>query len=487
MTDPAVVAEHLTITAAGTATPLLQDGSITLRPGTVTAITGESGSGKTTLLQAIVGYLPPGARRESGSLRVLGHDVLTLEPEPLRRLRRAHLAFVGQDPGSALNPTMRVSALLREVAATRDPDEPARVLERVQLPASVLHRRPGALSGGQQRRVALARALIRGVDVLLVDEPFAGLDGRVRHGVADVLRRLADTGVAVAVSGHDTTILHELADHTVHLGVPVTTRVHTTATTAETPRGSAVLSASGLGLVRGGRTVLAGVNLSVHPGEATAVLGESGAGKTTLARVLAGLEPAATGTMRLHDAPLRLPIARRPRSLRGRIQLIPQNPLSTLNPAHTVGHTLARPLRRRGVRGRAHLDSTVTALLATVGLTGAFTTRYPSELSGGQRQRISIARALAAEPDVLICDEVTSALDAATAQSVMDVLRGTMHERHTSLIVITHDLELAARYCRDVLVIDDGRVVESGSYAAADRLRRPVESKGNQSLNHTAT
>ncbi|MFE5705553.1 ABC transporter ATP-binding protein [Rhodococcus koreensis] len=462
MSEPVVVANDLTITAPGGARALLENGSIALRRGRITAITGASGSGKTTLMQAVLGYLPPGARQVSGSVRVLGHNVLTMPTEPLRRLRRQHLAFVGQDPGSALNPTMRVRALLTEVATNRDNSNPARVLARVQLPESVLHRRPGELSGGQQRRVALARALMRGVDVLLIDEPFAGLDARVRQEIVEVVRALADDDVAIAVSGHDTATLELLADDHVHLG--------TTAPSISRPRRDserqnsdrpAALSGTGLGLTRGDIPVLAGVDIVTHRGEATAIVGESGAGKTTLARILAGLEPDATGTLHLDGTEIALRSSRRPRRARDRIQLVPQNPLSTLNPSRTVAESLERPLVRRGIRARATRAPEIGALLDAVGLTHDFAMRYPSELSGGQRQRVSIARALAHQPDVLICDEVTSALDHATATSIMDLLHTVMAERNSSLIVISHDLDLVRRYCSDAVVLDHGRLIDT--------------------------
>ncbi|EHI43520.1 ABC transporter ATP-binding protein [Rhodococcus opacus PD630] len=467
MNQQVVVADNLTISAPSGSRALLDSGSIELHRGRITAITGESGSGKTTLMQAVLGYLPPGARPESGSVRVLGHDVLTLPTEPLRRLRRQHLAFVGQDPGSALNPTMRVRALLTEVAKNRDNGDPARVLARVQLPESVLHRRPGELSGGQQRRVALARALMRGVDVLLVDEPFAGLDARVRQEIVAVLRTLAnDNDVAIAVSGHDTATLELLADDLVHIGAPPTPGSRPRReSTPDTPHRPVALSGHGLGLTRGDVPVLSSVDIVAYRGAATAVVGESGAGKTTLARVLAGLEPDATGNLHLDGTEIALRGSRRPRQLRDRIQLVPQNPLSTLNPQRTVAQSLGRPLVRRGVRARARRAAEIGSLLDSVGLTHDFASRYPRELSGGQRQRVAIARALAYQPEVLICDEVTSALDHATATSIMDLLHTVMVDRDSSLIVISHDLDLVRRYCREAVVLDHGRLIDTCSAA----------------------
>ncbi|MBV6757881.1 ABC transporter ATP-binding protein [Rhodococcus opacus] len=463
MNEPLAVAADLTITARNGTRPLLTGGTIALRRGQITALTGESGSGKTTLMQAILGYLPAGARREAGSVRVLDHDVLTLAPEPLRRLRRDHLAFVGQDPGAALNPTMRVRTLLREVATDPDPHRAARVLAQVQLPVSVLDRRPGELSGGQQRRVALARALMRGIDVLLIDEPFAGLDTRVRHEIDEVLRTLAhESDVAIAVSGHHTATLESLATNHVHLGVRTAAAARPDRDIDTVPSSRPVaLSGAGIGLTRAGGPVLSSVDILAHRGAATAVVGPSGAGKTTLARILAGLEPDAVGRLDLDGTEVALRSSRRPRRTRDRIQLIPQNPLSTLNPHRTVGASVARPLARRGRVPRGARVAAIDSLLDSVGLAEGFASRYPHELSGGQRQRVSIARALACEPEVLICDEVTSALDPDTATAIMDLLRAWMTERDSSLIVISHDLDVVRRYCDSALVLDHGRLVDT--------------------------
>ncbi|WLP89293.1 ATP-binding cassette domain-containing protein [Gordonia sp. NB41Y] len=475
MTRPHVVVDDHTVTTSDGLHTLLTHGELTLRPGKITAISGESGSGKTTLMQAVLGHLPPGARLGASSVRVLGHDVLRLPPDELRALRREHLAFVGQDPGSALNPTMRVRTLLGELADDTARRDPGWALDRVGLPASMTGRRPGELSGGQQRRVALARALVRGVDVLLVDEPFAGLDARVRDGIVELLRELADEeGLAIGVSGHQAATLDALADEHVVVGpaVPVS---YTPAPCTATPAGrgasggrisggtgdSVILAGAGIRLVRGGQPVLDGAGIALRRGRSTAVVGASGAGKTSLARVLAGLESPATGTLHLDGDRINLRGSRRRRDARRVIQLVPQNPMSTLNPARTVAETLARPLQRSGVGDRGRRTQVIDELLESVGLTGEHRTRYPHELSGGQRQRVSVARALAHRPEVLICDEVTSALDEATAASIMELLRDVMDERRIAVMVISHDLDLVRRFCDSTLTLTAGRLVET--------------------------
>ncbi|MBF6079632.1 ATP-binding cassette domain-containing protein [Nocardia beijingensis] len=223
-----------------------------------------------------------------------------------------------------------------------------------------------------------------------------------------------------------------------------------------------VLRAEGIAASIDGHQVLADIDLALAAGSALAVVGASGAGKTTLARVLAGLHHAATGSLALRGEPIAVGANRRIRYGAGGIQLVTQNPRSALNPRRTVAQTLGRPLRRIGRVPRRDLSRRIAELLAAVELTADLAARYPHELSGGQRQRVALARALAAEPAVLLCDEITSALDHTTAVAIMALLERIRSERGTALLVITHDLALVAAYCHQLLVLDHGRIVESG-------------------------
>ncbi|MFE3254472.1 ABC transporter ATP-binding protein [Nocardia sp. NPDC059229] len=461
MSRPPVSVEHLTLTDRRGDSPVLDNVSMTLHAGTVTALTGGSGCGKTTLMKALLGWLPRTIHHTTGTIHVAGREVLRLKPEVLQRFRRTEVSYVGQDPGSALNPVMPVHTILREGAA--DPDSIARALTRVGLPQALLPRRPGELSGGQQRRVALARALLRRTPLLIVDEPFAGLDPHARRTVADLLRVLAhEEGVTVLVSGHDLVTLDALADHRIQLGQRTIVLPEADEPLHATYPGPSRLVAQALELRRAGRTVLAGVDLTASPGHVTAVLGESGAGKTTLARILTGLEPTATGSLFVRDREIHVAGRRRDKQTRARIQLVPQNPLSTLNPQRTVGTILERPLVRRGIRSRAARIAAVRAALDAVELPQDLIDRRPDELSGGQRQRVSIARALAFEPDILICDEPTSALDAATAETIMALIVETAARDDIAAIVISHDHELLTRYCTAGIVIHEGALLATG-------------------------
>ncbi|MFV8132961.1 ABC transporter ATP-binding protein [Streptomyces syringium] len=457
---------------------LLAPTTLTLRRGRVSALTGPSGSGKTTLLRAVIGDLPGGARIASGTVEVLGHDVFALPADRLRHLRRHRVAYVGQDPGSALNPRMRVRRLVAETAVDPSPRAVLDLLAECRLPTGtgLTDRRPGTLSGGQQRRVALARALAREPEVLLLDEPTAGLDTALRDEIADLLCRLAATrNLAVVLACHDPELVERCADDVIGLG---TARAPAARPAVPAPRrpgpqrpadagapGSG-LAAHGIevGFAQGGRThrALAGVDFAAAPGAAAGIVGPSGSGKTTLLRVLAGLQRPSAGTLTFDGRPLPATARARARDRQRRIQLVPQNPLGALNPTRTIGATLARPLRLHRTTPKPDIAKRVTGLLHDVGLPADFAGRYPHELSGGQRQRASIARALAAGPDVLLCDEVTSALDPDTATAVMELLTRLRDERGLTLVLVSHELHLVGAYTDTVHLLEAGHVTATG-------------------------
>ncbi|MEU1519269.1 ATP-binding cassette domain-containing protein [Streptomyces sp. NPDC005811] len=453
---------------------LLPETTAQIHPGQVTALMGASGSGKTTLLRALIGHLPQGAV-VTGALDVLGRTPHLLSADELRLVRRTTVAYVGQDPGSALDPRMTVRRLVAELATDPAEEKVLDLLAECRLPVDtgIANRRPTALSGGQQRRVALARALARTPRVLLLDEPTAGLDAAVREEIADLLRHLAGSrNLAVVIATHDPHLVETCADHTVRI-TPRTTSAPRAAVSMpaaptsprDKPGGESIAAqAINAFFVAGSRRspALTGVAFTAAPGSAAAVIGSSGSGKTTLLRVLAGLHPTHTGQLTLGGSPLAARVQRRTREQRRRIQLIPQNPLAALNPRNTVGQQLSRPLRLHTDLPRSARPDRVAELLAQVGLPADYADRHPGELSGGQRQRVSIARALAADPDILLCDEVTSALDADTATAIMDLLTRLRTEHRMTLVVVSHEHHLVARYTDTVHLLDAGHLTDSG-------------------------
>ncbi|MFG2874661.1 ABC transporter ATP-binding protein [Streptomyces sp. NPDC048337] len=458
---------------------LLRPASLTVRAGRITALTGPSGSGKTTLLRALIGHLPAGAVVTAGTLEVLGRRPLDLAPDALRRLLRTRIAYVGQDPGSALNPRMRIRRIVAETATDPSGAAVLGLLRECRLPVDdgLPDRRPTALSGGQQRRVALARALARTPGILLLDEPTAGLDSALRDEIADLLRDLATArGLAVVLACHDPELVKACADDIVRLTVPGAAHVPRRRTAGPTPRSTVTAAKNENGLVAHRVSVafthratrhqaLDAVDFSAAPGSATGIVGPSGSGKTTLLRVLAGLHPADSGTLGLDGQPLALTARGRPRAHQRRIQLVPQNPLDALNPSRTVGAALTRPLRLHGRMPRSAVAARVAELLRQVELPADFADRYPGELSGGQRQRVSIARALATEPDFLLCDEITSALDPWTAATVMDLLAALRADRSLTVVMVSHELHLITAHTDTVHLLDSGRLTARGPTA----------------------
>lgn len=442
---------------------------LTASKGNIVGFVGPSGSGKTTLLRSIVGALPNGVPQADGSLRVLGKEALALSPGELRAFRQHRIGFVGQDPAARLNPRMRVHRMLAEAAGHKHPDV-QQVLTDVGLPATteLMRRRAGELSGGQQRRVALARALIRQPELLLLDEPTAGLDTALREKLSELLRTQADRyGTTIVLACHDLSLIDKLANEVVDLDKSeqrASSRPRISQP-APSPSGPELLQVTGLSAWTDSRRkhpILRDIDLSLPSRSALGVVGASGAGKTTLARAIVGLHKPVQGKINLGDDQLPLRAERRRRAQRRRIQLVPQDPLGTLNPSRTIGDTLNRPLRLHQQVPTHDLPTKVAGLLEAVGLSTEFAKRYPHELSGGQRQRVAIARALAAKPDVLVCDEITASLDTPTAEDIMELLTELRSELDLALMMISHEIPLVAEHTSTILVLDEGRTVETG-------------------------
>ena len=485
--------------------PILRDVSVSLRAGSRLGIVGESGAGKTTLALGLLGHFRPGLTRTAGTVRVAGHDVLAASARQLRAYRRRVVSYLGQDPAAALTPNMRIGAQVAELLHGDRGDDALRArFEAVGLPGDRNFRRryPHQVSGGQLQRVAIARALAPDPAVLVLDEPTAGLDLVTRGLISEEIERQADLrSLALVMVSHDLAMVARSADELVVLldgvvvesgsvGGMLTRPTH--AYTRElveacdgaasrlesdrSPDGAAVLSVRGLtaGYQQGRNPipVVEDFDLDVAPGECVALIGASGAGKSTIARCLLGLHLPARGEVTVAGGRLAPAVRQRSVAERRTIQLVPQDPLGSLNPRRRVGDTLRHALRTMRGLSRREADAEAARLLERVRLSPELLGRLPRDLSGGERQRVAIARALAAEPQVLICDEVTTALDVSVEASILDLIDGLRAESGMAVLMIAHDLRVVRRIADRAVVLHDGHVCEHGP--VADVLSAPT-------------
>ncbi|GHE04600.1 dipeptide ABC transporter ATP-binding protein [Streptomyces alanosinicus] len=467
--------------------------SFSLAEGAALALVGESGSGKSTVAGALLGLHRGTGARVSGSVRVAGTDVQAAPDEELRRLRGAKAAMVFQDPLSSLDPYYAIGDQIAEVhrVHTRVSRRTARaraveVLERVGIPDAVRRSRsrPHEFSGGMRQRALIAMALACEPDLLIADEPTTALDVTVQAQILDLLHTLREeTGMGLLLVTHDVGVAAESVDDILVMrhgtavehgpvgrvlaapAQPYTRELLDAVPRVDARRtGSratdeAVLEATGLRreFGRGSRTFAAvdDVSVTVRRGETLGVVGESGSGKTTLGRMLVGLLEPTAGAIRYEGRPHT--------GVNPAVQMVFQDPVSSLNPRRSVGESIADPLRARGTeRDEQRIRGRVTELLERVGLEGAHYDRYPHEFSGGQRQRIGIARALAAEPRVIVCDEPVSALDVTTQAQVVELLGELQRELGLALVFIAHDLAVVRQVSDRVAVMRRGRIVEYG-------------------------
>ncbi|MDR0432474.1 MAG: ABC transporter ATP-binding protein [Bifidobacteriaceae bacterium] len=490
----------LSIEVARSGAVILDGIDLDIARGEIVGIAGETGSGKSTLALALAGYHSPALNVSGGAVEVAGHDMLNSDEKQLRSLRGDRVAYVPQDPASALSPALRLRDAFGTVQRAHGMREPAQRAERmsqalgeVNLPcdAPFAARYPHELSGGQIQRIAIAIAFGFNPDVVVLDEPTTGLDVATKHVVVSLAQRLsAAHNSGVAFVSHDLALLLTFTHRIVvlHDGKLVedlpTGRFLTDATHPYTreliaaarlePADPAALGSGpadgelaviGLDAAYGGHQVTHGIDLQVRAGECLALVGESGSGKTTVARAIAGLHPEYQGQIRLGGEVLPASVRRRDRAMLRHIQYVFQNPYSALAPRRAVGRSIA--LAARGLRGcsRAEADAIAAQVLERVGLRPDHGRALPHALSGGQRQRAALARALAGGPSILICDEVTSSLDATVQRGIVALLADLRRETGLTMVFITHDLSLARAISDTVVVLKDGRVVESGPTA----------------------
>ncbi|MEV8375243.1 ATP-binding cassette domain-containing protein [Kribbella sp. NPDC056861] len=452
-------------------------------PGQVTALVGASGSGKTTSALALLGEHGNSVTL-SGHVEVDGQLVVDSNgvTAAVSQVRGRVVAYMPQHPGSALNPARRIGAGLTELAKLHHPGTPGVVpeaLRAAQLPAdrATLRRFPHQFSGGQRQRIALAQALTCRPKVLVLDEPSTGLDSITRLQLVGELQELAQAGLGILLLSHDLDLVRALADQVVVLDagrvvsdvLPTATQLTSRPGTRST--GEPLLQAMNISAsLRARDRILQEVDLAVPSGGCVGVVGRSGSGKTTLARCLAGLHERMTGRLTLAGEDL--PVLRK-RSLdqNRRVQYVWQEVRGSFDERRLVDDQVARTaVRLRGLPP-AEAKQEAVATLARLGVSAMVAARPPSQLSGGELQRAALARALLARPDVLVCDEITTALDERGTALVVELLN-ELKDQGTALIWISHDLGLVAAVSDHVLVLDAGRVVEQGPPATV--MRQPA-------------
>ncbi|CAH1665333.1 dipeptide ABC transporter ATP-binding protein [Chelatococcus asaccharovorans] len=512
-------ANNLTIAyrnAAGRMTEVLKDVTLALKPGGTLGIVGESGSGKSTFARALLGHLRPGSSFIGGSLDVLGTDMIGADRRSIAAMRGTSIAMAMQNPLTSLTYHMRVGDQVLEVLKYRAGKTTAEA-QKIMLdlfievglpdPAALSRRYPHQLSGGQRQRVVIAAALACNPALIVLDEPTSALDKTIEAQVLDLVDRIRrQRQMALVMISHDLRAVSRICSEVAVLEKGVLVETGATAQvfecpahpytkmllkaaqpTGEPPRARktstepSVLEACGLhfsypaprGFVKAvaARPALTEIDFSLAAGETLGVIGGSGSGKTTLGMIVAGLLAPSGGTLSFQGGDIGKLSSRRDAQQRRRIQIVFQDPLSSLNPRQTCAEAVIRPARFFLGVSRREAEAMTADLFARLGLPEALLTRFPRQLSGGQQQRVAIARAFVARPDLLVCDEITSALDASVQMQVLSTLADIQHQTGVSIVMITHDLGTVWERAQQVIVLEQGRIVDAGR--TADVFRQP--------------
>jgi peptide/nickel transport system ATP-binding protein len=465
--------------------------------GETLAILGESGSGKSVSSAAIMNLIdmPPG-RISSGEILLDGVDLLKMPLQDRREVNGRRIAMIFQDPLSHLNPVYTVGWQIREAMTTHGKGakeaqtEAIRLMTRVGIPnpEQSLDKYPHEFSGGQRQRVMIAMALALRPDILIADEPTTALDVTVQAEVLALLDELQqETGMAVVIITHDLGVVAEIADRVVVMEKGELVEAGTVREVYKNPqhrytkkliaaapgkgemhepgpRVEPVLSVRDAKKSYGGFEALKGVSFDLMPGETMAVVGESGSGKSTLARILMRLDEPTAGSALWKGRDLfKMPPAELYR-LRRDLQMVFQDPTQSLNPRMTVYQLISEAWAiHPDILPKAKWRARVAELLVQVGLGAEHMGRYPHQFSGGQRQRIAIARALALEPKLIICDEAVSALDVSVQAQVIALLDRLRRDMGIAFIFIAHDLPVVRDFADHVMVMQNGKVVELGT------------------------
>jgi peptide/nickel transport system ATP-binding protein len=487
--------------------PIVNHLSMTLHRGEILGLIGESGAGKSTFGLTALGYTKPGCRIVSGSIKLDGVELVGQPDAELRKIRGNKVAYVAQSAAASFNPAHTLVEQFAESPVQHGKMKMAEARKRsIELfrqldlpdPEHIGERYPHQVSGGQLQRAMTAMALGSDPDIIIFDEPTTALDVTTQIEVLGAIKEAVKArNVAAIYISHDLAVVAQMADRIMVLRYGNLIEEGNAREMLANPREAYTQKLLNVRTVRESRydhdkediqlkidkvtarypgtsiDVLKNINIAIIKGKTVAVVGESGSGKSTLARVITGLLPPSQGSVKFHDRELSAQLRDRPKKDLQSIQMIYQMADVAMNPRHKIKDIIGRPLEfYLGIKGKAR-EQRVLDLLRHIELPEEFGERYPSQLSGGEKQRVCIARALAAEPELIICDEVTSALDQLVAEGILDLLLNLQKELNVSYLFITHDLATVKAIADEIVVMYQGAVVEQGT--KAEILTPPYE------------
>lgn len=498
MTDSLLEIKDILIEAdiEGEWKPIVNNLSLTLKKGEIIGLIGESGAGKSTFGLCALGYTKPGCRIVSGSIKLSGEELVGQPESQLREIRGNKVAYVAQSAAASFNPAHTLLEQFSEAPVQhgkmKAEEAGARgkaLYKQLDLPdpENIGDRYPHQVSGGQLQRAMTAMALGSNPDIIIFDEPTTALDVTTQIEVLSAIKEAVKArNVAAIYITHDLAVVAQMADRIMVLRYgdlveegdaremlanpkeDYTRRLLAVRSLrddrSEDSKENVILDVDNVTARYPGTNidVLSDISIKLTKGKTVAVVGESGSGKSTLARVITGLLPPSQGKVSFHGEVLPPSLKEKTKDNLRSIQMIYQMADVAMNPRQRIGEIIGRPVEfYHGISGEENRTA-VLDLLRKIEISESYIDRFPGQLSGGEKQRICIARALAAEPELIICDEVTSALDQLVAEGILDLLQNLQNELNVSYLFITHDLATVKAIADEIVVMYQGRIVEQG-------------------------